>query len=88
LAYSIGQAVANILTELGGVPLDSNPLNLIVQGFEHGQISVRYCDIEELRTTPEAISKEIELIAEPLGQYASEFKRGIFEHYQGHLWAP
>lgn len=81
LAYATGKAVANILTELGGVPLDSNPLNLIVLGVvDSEEITVRYCDVEELRTDKAGINKEIVLIGKSFGYLADHFKRGIKEN--------
>ena len=84
LAYATGKTFSNILNELGGVPSDSNPLNLIVNDFmETKEIIVRYCDVEELRTKPIEIKHEINLMCNSFGSFAENFKKGISENYKG-----
>lgn len=87
LAYATGKAFANTLTELNGVPSDSNPLNLIVKGLEPGgeEIVVRYCDVEELVVDQAGIDHEVRLIHKAFGWFGDYFKKGISENYQGKL---
>ncbi len=85
VAYTVGKMVANALTELGGIPRDSTPMNIIIDEDTEGGIIARYCDVEDIRRDTRGISWELHLIASDLGAFAVDMERGIQEHYTGNL---
>ena len=85
LAYAVGRMVANVLVTLGGIPIDSNGLNIIVTEDSDGSPRTRYCDVEMLRTSKKDIKKEIGLIKRELAELGAEFVKGLKKNYSGNL---
>ncbi|MEK7583859.1 MAG: hypothetical protein AAB490_01325 [Patescibacteria group bacterium] len=85
LAYATGRMVANTLTHLGGIPKDSNPLNIIILHGDADDEHTRYCDVEEIVTDEEGIRNELDRLKNEFQEYGGELFRGINEHYDGAL---
>lgn len=66
IARATGRSFANAIEQLGGVPHDANPLNLIVGEDADRDFLVRNCDVE-------AIKHEIRSLGKVLGGYAQDF---------------
>ncbi|OGY91288.1 MAG: hypothetical protein A3B31_00845 [Candidatus Komeilibacteria bacterium RIFCSPLOWO2_01_FULL_53_11] len=86
LAYATGRMVANTLTQLGGVPKDSNPLNIIIIREDTADEHTRYCDVEGIVTDEEGIRSELDRLKNEFKEYGGELFRGINEHYDGALF--
>jgi hypothetical protein len=84
-AYAVGKMAANALTELGGLPRDSHPMNIIIDEDTNGNVIARYCDVEEIRRDALGIGGELRLLQAELGPYAKDFLRGLTEHFSGDL---
>ena len=85
IAYAVGKMIANALTTLSGIPRDSNGLNIIIKESAGDVFTARYCDVEEIQKTPQALSKELKLLYRDFGEFGDEMLRGIREHYTGEL---
>lgn len=86
LAAQAGRMIANALQELGGVPTDSNGLNIIVPIAEiTDKTRLRYCDVEDIRTDAKGLKHEITLLKKQFGKFGDAFMQAIREHYKGDL---
>src|SRR3989344_3751281 len=61
IAFQTGRMAQNAIIGLGGFPVDSNSLNIIINQDDEGNVSARYCDVEGLITDPVAIKHQIQL---------------------------
>lgn len=79
IAHAVGKMIANARAGLGGIPMDSNSFNIIIDTREDGSVVARYCDVEKVRTSQSEIAREISLIKQEFGKYAADVERGIKE---------
>ncbi|MEK7616239.1 MAG: hypothetical protein AAB420_03485 [Patescibacteria group bacterium] len=79
VAYAVGKMIANVRAGFDGIPIDSNPFNIIIDTKDDGNITARYCDVERILTEPQEMNREISLIKKEFGKYAEEVERGIKE---------
>ena len=77
VAYAVGKAVRNALGELGGIPNDSNPMNIIAIHDDSNGVHARWCDAEGLARDKRSIEHEIRLLRESMGPYAQKFDAGM-----------
>lgn len=77
LARCTGALFANALHELGGVPKDSHPMNVILTETPDGDIRARFCDVEEIRTDAEGIRRELALMRKEFGKFGEDFMDAV-----------
>ncbi len=82
IARATGQSFTNAIEQLGGVPHDANPLNLIVGEDADRNLLVRNCDVEAIERGPDSIKHEIRALGNALGPYASDFYAEIPAAYR------
>ena len=85
VAYAVGKMFANCLEELGGLPKDSNSLNIIVANSELGEPITRFCDVEEVYTDAPSIKRELRLMIAEFERFGEEIVRGLKDHYHGDI---
>jgi hypothetical protein len=85
LAYAVGKMFANCLNELGGVPRDSNSLNIIIVNSNLENPVTRFCDVEDVRRDDAGIRLELRLMVTEFGEFGREVVRGIKDNHHGKL---
>lgn len=88
LAYAVGTMFANCLNELGGVPRDSNSLNIIVVNSNLENPVTRFCDVEEVRKDDAGIRLELRLMVTEFGEFGGEVVRGIKDNHREKISYP
>lgn len=77
IAYATGKMIGYSMKNLGGIPSDSNPLNIIIDQSADGEISARFCDVEALRTNNKDIEHETGALKNCFGRFQKDFLQGI-----------
>ena len=85
LAYAVGKMFANCLNEFGGVPRDSNSLNIIIVNSNLEDPVTRFCDVEDVRKDDAGIRLELRLMVAEFGEFGREVVRGIKDNHRGKL---
>lgn len=81
-ARAIGKMLANALDEFGGIPIDSNTLNIIVLETESGEITARYCDVEGIQQDDKGMRHELQLLMKEFGMFGAEILQSLKENSQ------
>ncbi|OGI94141.1 hypothetical protein A3A07_00890 [Candidatus Nomurabacteria bacterium RIFCSPLOWO2_01_FULL_41_52] len=87
LAYAVGKMFANCLNEFGGVPRDSNSLNIIIVNSNLENPVTRFCDVEEVRRDEAGIKLELRLMVAEFEEFGNEVTRGIKDNLSEELKA-
>lgn len=77
IARAVGEMARNALDTLGGIPVDSNPYNIILYQTEEERLYTRYCDVEGIRADEKGIKHELGLLRQQFGSYARYFDEGM-----------
>src|SRR3989344_4396264 len=85
LAYAVGKMFANCLNEFGGVPRDSNSLNIIIVNSNLENPVTRFCDVEEVRRDEAGIKLELRLMVAEFEEFGNEVTRGIKDNLSEEL---
>lgn len=78
VALATGRMIANARKNLGGVPKDSNELNIIISQDEENPLA-RYCDVEGVVRDAAGIKHEIGVLREKFGPAVAELDQGLRE---------
>lgn len=79
IAYRTGVAVARTINMTGGIPKDSHHYNLIVSPTDDGDLSVRYCDTEDLVQKHTSVIREINIVRDGLRDQVKRFDQGFLD---------
>lgn len=78
ISIAVGEAVGNSLRTTGGVPADSNTMNIIMDQLPDGKIVARWCDADRgLILDPKQLQRELDLIRTTVGRYKTDFNKAI-----------
>ncbi len=83
IAYQVGTMVAQTIGHVRGIPLDSHPLNMIIDEEADNTVSIRYCDVEEVHDSSHRLRHELRLLRREFGTFAPSFDEG-FQAYSQH----
>ncbi len=84
-AVATGKMIANTLTKLNGIVVDSNPLNIIIIEND-GKMLARYCDVERIECDPRSIALEVKRLGADFKGQETTLVNSIRQHYQGDLF--